>query len=94
MHNDRLRLQKRYWYTKFVFEPFRKIYAVHSRCILRHLLEILLHLEMREIRQGATKLEVLIIESDDPRMQARLQACTVGLIVNFASVFSALSFLN
>jgi tetratricopeptide (TPR) repeat protein len=52
---------------------------------LASLLEILLHLEMREIRQGMAKLEVLQIEVDDSRTQARLQACAVQLKGRFLS---------
>jgi len=52
---------------------------------LASLLEILLHLEMREIRQGQAKLEALQIESDDARNKARLQACAVQLQGRFFS---------
>ena len=52
---------------------------------LASLLEILLHLEMREIRQGTAKLEVLRIESDDERTRARLEACSVQLKGRFLS---------
>lgn len=53
--------------------------------ILASLLEILLHLEMREIRQGMTKLELIQIESDDPRTLARLQASSAQLKGRFLS---------
>ncbi len=52
---------------------------------LAGLLEILLHLEMREIRQGATKLEVIQIESDDTRNKVRLQACAEQIKGRFLS---------
>lgn len=52
---------------------------------LASLLEILLHLEMREIRQGQAKLEAIQIESDDARNKARLQACAVQLKGRFFS---------
>jgi len=41
---------------------------------LASLLEILLHVEMREIRQAMSRLEILQLESSDPRGLARLQA--------------------
>ncbi|MBN9418992.1 hypothetical protein ABS71_05695 [bacterium SCN 62-11] len=52
---------------------------------LASMLEILLHLEMREIRQGQTKLEVLQIDSDDARNKVRLQACAEQIKGRFLS---------
>ena len=52
---------------------------------LASLLEILLHLEMREIRQGHAKLEVIQIESDDPRNKVRLQASAEQIKGRFLS---------
>lgn len=52
---------------------------------LASLQEILLHLEMREIRQGLTKLEILQVDSDDPRTRARLQAFSTQLKGRFLS---------
>lgn len=52
---------------------------------LASMLEILLHLEMREIRQGQMKLESLQVESDDARNKVRLQACVDQLKGRFLS---------
>ncbi len=52
---------------------------------LASLLEVLMHLEMREIRPGLSRLELLKIESDDPRMQGRLEALVVLLRGRFLS---------
>lgn len=38
------------------------------------ILEVLLHYEMKESRQGMARLEMLRIDSEDPRTRARLQA--------------------
>lgn len=52
---------------------------------LAGLLEVLLHLEMREYRQGWARLEMLQLDSPDPRTQARLVACVEQLRGRFLS---------
>ncbi|MBS2038030.1 tetratricopeptide repeat protein [bacterium] len=52
---------------------------------LASILEILLHLEMREIRQGEAKLEALQVESDDARNKVRLKAFVDQLKGRFLS---------
>jgi tetratricopeptide (TPR) repeat protein len=57
---------------------------------LATLLEILLHLEMREIRQAQTKLELFTPESADSRAQSRLAACVIHLKGRIASAQGSL----
>jgi tetratricopeptide (TPR) repeat protein len=52
---------------------------------LAGLLEVLLHLEMREYRQGWSRLELLQLDSADSRMSARLKACQIQLKGRFLS---------
>lgn len=64
---------------------FREIESLAS------LLEVLLHLEMREIRQGQSKLDLLQIECENARNKTRLQAFAAQIKGRFLSAAGQIS---